>query len=277
MRRSAMTAAVLVAAGMAVAVMAGVGPEKPAKARPGLGVKSSPPSRNTHNGEPMVRVRAGAPAANTPKTHELSPAAREAAVVVESYLDMLRDGEPFDAVRKQLDTDVLLHSVFGEDLADLPAGEREYLSDLTRNIVQAAVTVIPMHEALADAKLSEPEAAQQSDSQVTIKITRLDAEPGQPADFLFTLTKGSSGWKIVDLPPLGETWRTEYASVRAHGVTPTDYTESLMAGMISRKHEARESARRDALGHEAEQAMMQIQADTEAALKEIKEAGAKAK
>lgn len=277
MRRSAMTAAVLIAAGMAVAVMAGVGPEKPAKPRPGPAVRSSAPPRNTHNGEPMVRVRTGAPAANTPKTHELSPAAREAAVVVESYLDMLRDGEPFDAVRKQLDTDVLLHSVFGEDLTDLPAGEREYLSDLTRNIVQVAVTVAPMHEALADARLSDPEATQQSDSQVTIKVARLDADPGQHGDFLFTLTKGAGGWKIVDLPPLGETWRAEYASVREHGVTPTDYTESLMAGMISRKHEARESARLDALRQGAQDAMKQVDVGAAAGHPEIKEAAVKPK
>lgn len=269
-------------AGLAVSGMAGFGPEKPAKAKPSSTPKTSAPAAKNPgknaggNGkEPMVRVRAGAPASpagSGSSAEPLSPAAQQAVLVVQAYIEQLRAGQPYDAIDQQFDTDVLLHSVFGAELQSIPAGELRHLSELMRSNLKTLVTLVPMHKMLENVEFSEPEVTQAGDSQIVVRVRRVGTEADKPGNFNFLVMKGTSGWKIVDLPTLAETWRKEYGVARQDGLTPTDYLEAMLANALTKRQNVREAAYREELKRDASEGMKKVQETTDANLRELHEA-----
>lgn len=270
-------------AGLAVSGMAGFGPEKPAKSKPSSSAKTSAPAAknpgksSAGNGkEPMVRVRAGSPAAPAAApgapAEPLSPAAQQAVLVVQAYIEQLRSGQPYDAIDQQFDTDVLLHSVFGAELQSIPAGELRHLSELMRSNLKTLVTLVPMHKMLEKVEFSEPEVTQAGDSQVVVRVRRVGTEADKPGNFNFLVMKGTGGWKIVDLSSVAETWRNEYGMAKQDGMTPTDYLESMLATALTTRQNARESEWRKELKRDADEGLKKAQETTDANLRELEKA-----
>src|SRR5258705_2247063 len=83
------------------------------------------------------------PTAKRPASGGATPAEPVAA-----YIQALREGRPYDAVERQIDTNGFLSEVFGSDLDALSAPERAYVQQLAEVSFKAMVTIVPMDQAL---------------------------------------------------------------------------------------------------------------------------------
>lgn len=152
-------------------------------------------------------------------------------LTVSLYLNKLRDRQAYLAIDEHFDVDGFMARIYGEDAKALLPEQYAYSRQMACVLVKATVTLVPEEEWSQPVAMSNLKLLKVDTDTANVRLSR----PGG-GEIPFELHRNIKGWRITDLPPLAESFRGEYARLKADArYTPLEHLELLVARTLEQK------------------------------------------
>jgi len=162
-----------------------------------------------------------------------APQATDAALqTARDYCKMMQSGEGVKAVEKYWNFDAMFDAIFGDDMKQVPDGDRAEMRKLMLGVIGRVYANPKVNDLLANATFDDFTTRELPDHRVVVDFN-IRLASGKVLPNAFYWSQGSGGWRIVDAAtngkPMTEAIRNEYLR-NPHGVTPVRYVRAMAGG-----------------------------------------------